>query len=362
MQHDFNPKANKGEWSEIYVLFKIFTDKHISAAGNDLSPISDMNYTFLKVYREDTAGLRYEYDLQDKENVVIKNQLGEIVKAVSINDLSVKTKRIFQEINKKQIGAFDIPEAAVLMRNYMISKVKANSSQKVDLLADVANVIGGSSGELGFSIKSRAGGSSTLVNASSQTMFKYEIKGFTGNADEFNSMDGPGRIKRAIAHLIDQGAQIEFREILSKIYTSNLQYTDTMFPNILAEMNLAYYSSLGTKTSDIAKVVAENSSLGISAEQINYKIKGYLRASALGMVPSKPWSTLLDAYGGYIVVLEDGSLVCYHLHNDDAFKEYLFTQTFFDTPSTKNGGEFGRLYYEGDKLMLNLNLQIRFLK
>ena len=77
------------------------------------------------------------------------------------------------------------------------------------------------------------------------------------------------------------------------------------------------------------------------------------------MVPSRPWDTYLNTYGGYLVVKENGDLVCYHLYNDDQFKDYLYNNTRFETPSTSRHG-FGKIYEEDGELKLKLNLQIRF--
>ena len=73
------------------------------------------------------------------------------------------------------------------------------------------------------------------------------------------------------------------------------------------------------------------------------------------MTSKKPWNGSFDVSGGYIVVKENGDILCYHLYNWEDFQEYLFNSTFIDTPSTTRH-KFGKL--EGDKL--KLNFQIRF--
>ena len=86
-----------------------------------------------------------------------------------------------------------------------------------------------------------------------------------------------------------------------------------------------------------------------------HKIKGFLTACALGMTSKKPWNGSFDVSGGYVVVKENGDVLCYHIYNWNDFQEYLFNNTFIDTPSTSKH-KFGKL--EGDKL--NLNFQVRF--
>jgi hypothetical protein len=51
-------RANKGEWSELYALFKIFSEHSVVAADMNLQP-TDEKYTFLQVLREDVPDRKY---------------------------------------------------------------------------------------------------------------------------------------------------------------------------------------------------------------------------------------------------------------------------------------------------------------
>ena len=92
-----------------------------------------------------------------------------------------------------------------------------------------------------------------------------------------------------------------------------------------------------------------------------YKFKKFLTESALGMLPSKAWDGTADATGGYIIVREDGEVLCYHLFNRNEFENYLVKNTKFETASTSRH-QFGSIYKENGKYYLKLNLQIRFIK
>lgn len=92
-----------------------------------------------------------------------------------------------------------------------------------------------------------------------------------------------------------------------------------------------------------------------------YKIKQFLLAFALGMTVSSPWDGSFNANGGYIVVKEDGDVICYHFFDRNDLEEYLFNNTKFDTPSTTRH-EFGEVYKVMDSYFIKLNLQIRFVK
>ena len=49
------------------------------------------------------------------------------------------------------------------------------------------------------------------------------------------------------------------------------------------------------------------------------------------MVPSKVWDEFTKAHGGYIVVKNNGDVICYHLYNRDEFLSYLYENTKFES-------------------------------
>jgi hypothetical protein len=92
-----------------------------------------------------------------------------------------------------------------------------------------------------------------------------------------------------------------------------------------------------------------------------YKMKTVLCAFALGMIPSEPWGGIEDANGGYIVVKEDGDVVCFFLYDRNEFEDYLLGCTEFERGSTSRHGYLS-IYEDGGEYFMKLNLQIRFTK
>lgn len=82
---------------------------------------------------------------------------------------------------------------------------------------------------------------------------------------------------------------------------------------------------------------------------------------ALGMTPSKVWTGKYIATGGFIIVRQDGEIVCYHIYNQNKFQDYLLNNTKFEQAGTGRY-DFGKLYREKNKIFIKLNLQIRFIK
>ena len=90
-------------------------------------------------------------------------------------------------------------------------------------------------------------------------------------------------------------------------------------------------------------------------------MKSFLISIALGMTPCKEWDGNTKAHGGYIIVREDGEVVCYNLYNRNEFQKYLYNNTQLDTPSTSRHG-YSDVFVEDGNNYINFNLQIRFNK
>jgi type II restriction enzyme len=354
-----NPTANKGEWSELYVLLKILSEHKVAAADKELRP-TDAKYTFLKVFRKDEPGADYTYDLADPDTIVIRNGNGEEVKTVSIADIPEKTRKIFERIKAGgDKAAFGIDEAKEPMNDLLIKKIKAGSEDKSDIVAAIRDHITEESAPIGFSIKSRVGGAPTLFNASQQTNFTYKVVGFTGDIDSVNALAGTKERLHAIAKA---GGSLEFQHADGEALTYNMRVIDTVLPEMMASMLADYYSGNASGLKEASVAYSEKSPYGLDADTVAYKMKSFLRVVALGMVPGRKWGTRLTTYGGYIVVMGDGLLLCYSLHNDDDFRDYLFNHTKFETPSSTRH-KFGSIYSDEDgQLFIKLNLQIRFTK
>jgi hypothetical protein len=353
-------RANKGEWSELYVFFKILNERKIAAANNDLLPIAGKDYIFTKVIREETLGNKLEYILNAENQVSIMDTNGVLLKVIETRSLKDKTKKIFQAIKAGQGSTFELDELSDLTQEYLIEKIKAGSLEKTDLLAVISDerTLGN---QLGFSIKSHVGGAPTLINASKHTDFIFEIENFNGDINAINSITGGRKVRDRISAIFNSGAKIKFVDVSSGTFKSNLRYSDSMFSLILANMLLDYYSDKGSDWDRLISLAAEKVEFDMPKQELKYKVQNFLRSAALGMVPSRQWDTKLSSYGGYIVVLNNGDLVCYSLFNDDEFKDYLTNNTKFDTPSTTRY-QTGDLYTENGKILMKLNLQIRFLK
>ena len=349
-------RANRGEWAELYALVRILLNNVVPSLDKDLNPISGKLFKFLELLRKDDgASLRFvpydsPLDPLASENLPERSDLADVLDA------------FWQDIKSSKGSAFESEQGLKLMRALGIKNIKAKSSEKVDLYARLAGLIGSDDGHLGFSIKSQVGANSTLVNASAQTIFVYSVQGAEIDWQRINAIDTRSKIQDRVKEIYKSGGKLVFDSVGSSIFQQNLDLIESNLKKNLGELLVAAYRSDSRNLVDTIKVLASESEDQQFEKRINYQIKNFLRAAALGMVPGTEWDGDLTAYGGYLIVKADGSIGCFHLQKDDDFKNYLLENTKFDTPSgSSDRGAFGTLY-EGPKgVMFTLKLQIRFL-
>ncbi len=358
-------KANKGEWSEFYAFLKIIEEKKLFAADKNLNIIADKFFIFHKMIREEKENKTKIYDLsKNKKEIFITDKNGRLLKKFEDKNLGKKTVKIFEKI-KEGKQTFNIPEASALMRDLLCKQLKASNDKKADIVAIIHDHVSSTMPELGFSVKSMVGGSSTLLNAGKTTNFVFEVKGFNGDIQKTNAINTKSKIQDRIKEIKNKNGKFEFKKVLSETFASNLRKVDTVFAEFIAYMILDFFSHKINTVQDLTKRLYQDKEMkekyGLSLSDYKYKMKNFLDSTALGMVPSKHWDGTTQAHGGYIVVKENGQVVCYHLYNRDEFHSYLYENTKFESASSTRH-DYGKIYKKNGKLFFNLNLQIRFLK
>ncbi len=356
--------GNKGDWSEIYALFKIIGDKTLYAGNENIEKITNVFYPIIKILRTESNG-SFEY-LINQEIVIISSENKELLR-ISIKNFEEQAKLLLKEI-KGNDGYFAIPEIEDFMNKVHCSSIKASSSAKTDITIVIHDTKTNQEPVLGFSIKSQLGNPSTLLNATIPTNFKYEIKNINLSEEqitEINAISTRSKIKDRIEKILELGGAFCFTATDEQIFYNNLILIDSLLPQIIAEVLFKYYSSKLSKTTDLVDYVENQNPLNFdnpnSHKFYSYKIKRFLTDIALGMMPAKVWTGEYDATGGYLVVKEDGDVLCYHIYNKNDFENYLINNTKLETGSSTRH-KFGKLFLENGKLYFKLNLQIRFLK
>ncbi|MEW5951939.1 MAG: HpaII family restriction endonuclease [Elusimicrobiota bacterium] len=352
---------NKGEWSELYAFLKILGEKNIRTS------VSSSKYAeFTKLIRE-CKGKKIIYEIESPySNIKIKVLSDEFIFEGS------KLRKILPEIFKKikygegrsfQLGNEFWQE----LKTLKIGDIRFSRDRKSDFYGVLQDPLRKTeTEELGFSVKSKIGGSATLLNAGKTTNFVYLIAGIKDQKEkeEINSIKGKSKIKDRIKKLIDNKYEIKFHKTEKDIFEKNLRMIDSLLPEIISDMLKIYYSGKATKVKEIIEKILKEESFSnrfkfLEKEMLEFKIKNFLEAVALGMVPGKLWDGFFLAKGGCLIVEDDGELVCYYMYNRDELRKYLYENTRFESPSSERHC-YGKIYEKCGSFYINLNLQIRF--
>ncbi|GHU50970.1 hypothetical protein AGMMS49975_03110 [Clostridia bacterium] len=356
--------GNKGEWSEVYALLKLLADGKLYAADEDLNK-KETFYEIIKIYRKENIGeIVFAYD-DTRDNIsIFCKENKEITVFLPRTDFDGEAKELLKVI-KKGDGAFTVPAIDGFLQKIKCGKLKAPSNDKADIQMKAYDTHTCSQQKFGFSIKSSLGKPPTLLNAGKTTNFTYKIIGGINETavSEFNSDNG--NFNQKFKRLFSEGYKVEFVDMDNVTFKNNLMLIDADLPKITALMLLEHYAYGNTQIKSALEALNNKNPLGYPKNSIQpfyeYKFKKLVTESALGMTPAKIWQGKADANGGYIVVREDGEVVCYHLYNRNEFEDYLIKNTRFETASRERHG-FGIIYEENDSYSLKLNLQIRFIK
>jgi hypothetical protein len=353
--------GNKGEWSEIYALFKLIGDKQLFAGDAELNKVEEIFYPIIKIIRNEIGG-QFEYELNG-DLVIISGGNEELRMPVQ---RFIEQSTNLLSIIKGASGVFSIPEIEEFMTSINCQSLKAKSTSKTDIRIVIHDQRINEISELGFSIKSQLGGDSTLLNAGKTTNFIYQVSNLNvtkNEQDSINEIDTKSKIKDRIETIINSGGNFNFSSLEQDIFKNNLVLIDSLLPDILAEIIKTFFTTTLSSIKDLVDSINNSNPLKYDTQFAHtfyeYKIKRFLTDVALGMTPSKVWSGIYDATGGYLIVKENGDILCYHLYNRNQFEDYLFANTKLETASSSRH-EFGKLYEVNGKFYFKLNLQIRF--
>ncbi len=366
--------GNKGEWSEIYVLFKLLAEGKLYAADEHLRKLENLFFPIFKVVRSEAQSSVHEYISENsvpectpgekvriyvdgKEVACVLRDKFRIESAVLLNELSDSRKK----------GAFPVERTETFMKNIACGQLKAKSKDKADIRVGLIDIHTGYRPVVGFSIKSQIGGLSTLLNAGRTTNFIYKLDSEKGNivkdVNALYTVRGNRNhvdVRARLRVLKDSGIGISYFGTENRVFNDNLVLIDSRMDRILAETLLYYYRDGCILCSELVKRLEEENPMEYgNIKAYEYKFKKFLTAVALGMRPSVEWDGRDEASGGYIIVTHEGDVVAYHIYNRNYFEDYLLNNTKYETASTSRHG-FGTIYENGDDKFIKLNLQVRF--
>ena len=358
--------GNKGEWSEIYVFLRLLAVGKLYAANENLEKIDTVFYDVLEIIRREAVGvLEFIYNRQTEMVSVLNSDNGSVIVSLSTDKFKYEADKLYRTIISSAGSSFSSDDTEKFLSDLRVNTLKAKSNDKADIRIKIHDINSGFEAVQGFSIKSRLGSPSTLINAGKTTNFIFEVVGDV-NDDVMNEFNACSKLFKDRFNVLKRNnCSIVYRDMENCIFKNNLILIDGVLPEITAYLLTAYYrDGLANVFSAVTKITEDNPlnyNFAGGHPFYSYKIKKLLTECALGMLPSKVWNGTADATGGYIIVREDGEVLCYHLFNRNEFEEYLLKNTKFETASTSRH-DFGTIYKKDGKYYLKLNLQVRFTK
>lgn len=356
--------GNVGEWSEIYTLLKLLSDGVLTPGDENIEKIKGAFYPIVKILRTESNGT-FEYSVN--HDIVISTGGNELLR-IPMATFKEKATFLLEKMKANTDRTFPVPEIEAFMLDIKCISLKAGSGVKSDINIVIHDLRTSQMPLLGFSIKSQIGNPSTLLNAGKTTNFVYKIENVdltNEEIDAINSIETKNKIRDRIIAVLKKGANFSFQGTEQKVFSNNLTLIDSLLPKIVSEIIFSFYTEKNSTLKSLVDNIQTKNPLGFDTSNnhqfYSYKIKRFLTDIALGMMPSKVWSGDYDATGGYLIVKEDGEVLCYHIYNKNEFENYLLSNTKLDTASSSRH-EFGKIYEENGELYFKLNLQIRFIK
>lgn len=352
---------NRGELSEIYVLLKLLSSDNstiLSGVPGSMGALihratvrrNGEDHQFL-ILGPEVAVLQPGRDSLPMEAAprISKARLGLLAEELL---LVIKNMSRVKDSYNLQI----VEEILQLLR---LPSVSGGASDKGDIGIDYFDETIGRNIERWFSIKSRIGAPPSFINAGANKV-TYKVVGHEihGLIDEFNKLD----VRVAVNRVLDSGGRFVYFE-MQKQFQLNLLIVDSKLDQIVAECLISSYRSGSRLVSDVVEKVARENRLEFPREisGIAYRVKflNFLQDSALGMVPSKPWSGTQSVTGGFIVVTKAGEIVVFHPDSPGALRNYLWESTKFDTPGRAKYGN-GIFRIQDDEVYFDLKMHIRY--
>ena len=365
--------GNVGEFSEPYVVAKLLVDGQVPV----INSMGEKSGAFISIRGVKRIERNREVVYIQRENQDYSCMVNDAELPPNgystLHDLSVsllsEIKSIDKEPERKVTKqTFYCPSAEALISALSFSALKAKSDEKSDItlrIADSFSVNGVR--EAGFTIKSRLGSAPSLANAGA-TVFKYNVTCQTlSTLDDpaIADLTGKALIRKLIAL---PGFKYDFLGVANEVYGQNLRMIDSLFAPMVAAALFHSYHVVGGHFSEIIEddrfVVKLNEICGFH-ENLRFfvhKFKDFLKQSALGMQPKTPWNGSNEVTGGALIVQPDGQVVCLCTDKDTDFRDYLFDNCRFETPSSGVGdNKLCALRKDAaGNYWIHLSLQIRF--
>lgn len=368
-------KLNKGEWAEFYVLLKLLGEGRLYTADQLLRKNIRNYLDIVRIIRQELDTMPMDYVLNGGNETVIIECRGEILAEIPMKEFRQNASDLFNGIRSLKGNSVPAPDSVCEFAKIIyVSKPKAPAVKalknmfggKNDIYIEVRDSQTSIVSIMGFSIKSKFGQNATLFNAGSSSQFLYEVSHCSKEQmAAFNNIsDGDNRgWGKCRDFLKTNGMELTYVRTQNPIYDANMFLVRESMGKIMAwcVKDRLVTSSSGFETKETVERMTAENPLQVPNPDIYYEkaVKDFLMAGFTGMTAGKPWDGKEQVSGGYIVVMENGEVLCYHSADREAFRDYLYRNTHFEYVSARKYA-WGYIHQEGDAFYLPLNVSVRF--
>lgn len=366
---------NKGEWAEFYVMLRLLGEGKLYSADKLLKKNYKNYLDVMKIIRQEIEANVLEYIIDEKNVKITVQESEEVLALIPTAEFTHNAKELFNGIKDLKGNSVPAPDSVCdFAKVIYVSKPKAPSVKalkkqfggKNDIFVEVRDSQTAIVSVMGFSIKSKFGQNPTLFNAGSSSQFLYKLTGCDDNKmDEFNNIsDGVGRgWSKCKTYLSDNDIKLEYVKTQNPIYDSNLFLVRESMGKIMAwcVKNRLIDSLSDNNVKETVEVMSSINPLDVPNPDVYYEkaIKDFLMAGFTGMTAGTKWDGKEQVNGGYIVVMDDGDVLCYHSNDREAFRDYLYRNTHFEYVSADKY-IWSRILKIDNEYYLPLNASIRF--
>lgn len=370
-------KLNKGEWAEFYVMLKLLGEGRLYTADKLLQKNYKSYLDVLKVIRQEMASHVLEYIIDEEKNTVIikPQEENEIWASIPTSEFSENAKNLFDGIKDLKGNSVPAPDSVCEFAKIIyVSKPKAPAVKalkkqfggKNDIFIEVRDGQTSIVSVMGFSIKSKFGHNPTLFNAGSSSQFLYKLTNCNDEImNEFNAItvNGGRGWSKCKEYLADNNISLQFTTTQNPVYNDNLFLIRESMSKIMAwcVKDRLIDSPGNYEVMETVERMTDANPLNVPNPQVYYEkaIKDFLMAGFTGMTAGKPWDGKEQVNGGYISVMDDGDVLCYHSNDREAFRDYLYRNTHFEYVSADKY-VWSRIIKIDGEYYLPLNVSVRF--
>lgn len=395
-QASFDPEkdgasGNIGDWSEVYVFFRLMEQGKIKTADTEMHPIYNSFLPVLKIIREE-GGMPLEYYTSNELNGIKTMKIyqhGIDQPLLECNPLDFKhgADKLLHDLQTARkdknikTSSLSFPDHASFLNHIFIRKIKSPAVEiskffggKADITMEIIQ-----NDNLhvpaGFSVKSAIGGYASIINAAKANDIFYKVHDCTDEIMEtVNSIKSSHWVVDRVRYLEKNNITLTYAGAGSKTFINNLKLIADNEPEVVAYALLFSNQTpkeglkSNRKMTDVVDTLIRKDPLNIGENASIYytkRIKDLLFEYACGMNNDTPWNGNTKIQGGYIHVTKRGDVLAYYASNQDSYKDWLLNSTRFDMPSTSrhetvNGPHCGHIHKKDGEYFFTLSLGVRF--